>query len=461
MNITIYKNFTKRRNSTKQPTGGTSITCTLKEGTSIEKPSFVLSSNDFTINYVSAFGHYYFVDDIISVRNGVLELKCTIDIGASFKSAIGSYSAFIERAATYHNDFLPDPDVAIINDENLYSTVSTTSSIFSSTGRFVISVLNNLGSGNGFTTYYVISASDLEGLAAYCNTDWGSSASDFLDWVQSTFLKTAESIIDCIWVPISSTALVGLPLSTETVKIGVDVVSGVQAARVTAPCIVSDSVTITIPHIYTDFRKGAPYTIGKLFIPGYGVVDFNPLDFKSDTMHLYFDIDITTGDTICYLKDTDGKLVATYTYNIAVSCPVGKVGANVTQTVGGLVSTAFSTVGAIVSHGGKALALGAEAASSGINTLASAIGPTASVHGAKGGRAIAANGLNCVVTLITKPTTDPDDLLYNHGRPLMATYTISSFSGYVKCSGAEVPITGTDTDKAAVNDMLNSGFYYE
>ena len=462
MTIKTWSNFSKRRNSTKQPTGGNSVTCTLKETTSIEKPTFVLASNDFSINYVQAFGEYYFVDDVKSVRNGIIEISCSIDVGATYKSEIGSYTAFIERAATYHNDSLPDPYVAMMNDETVLSNVVSGLSIFNSGGFFVISVLNDLGSGNGFTTYYITDAANLEDLAQYVNSNWGSAATDILNWLQATFLKTADSIIDCIWVPIALSALPSGSISYETFKIGVDVVPAASGYRLTSRCIVSESKQITIPHMYSDFRKGAPYTTGKLFIPGYGMVDFNPLDFDADdTIYLTFDIDVTTGDTVCYLKDVSSNVVAAYTYNVGVSCPVGKVGANVTQTLAGFSQTVGAIAGALTTGGAVSVASGVAAASLGINTLATAAAPTASVHGGKGGRAIAENGLDIGVTLVCKLTTDPDDLLATHGRPFMADAQISSFSGYVKCSGAEVEIGGRESDKAAVNDMLNGGFYYE
>lgn len=461
MTIKTWSNFSKRRNSTKQPTGGTSVTCVLKESTSIEKPTFVLNSNDFTINYVQAFGHYYFVDDIKSVRNNIIEVSCSMDVGATFKSEIGSYTAFIERSATYSNTMLPDPEVAMMNDETVISVASSALSIFVPGGFYVISVLNNVGSGTGFTTTYITDIVNMRALAAYVNTDWGAAASDLLDWFQSTFLKTADSIIDCIWVPVAFSALPAGNVSYETMKIGVDVIPGVSGYRTTGPCIVSQNLSIAIPHIYTDFRKGAPYTTGKLYIPGYGIVDFNPLDFAGDTINLYFDCDVSTGDTVCYLKDNAANLVATYTYNVGVSCPVGKVGSNVTQTIGGIISTAGSVVSALSSGGASAIASGVSATASGINTMANAVAPTASVHGGKGGRAIAENGLDIVVTLTCKATTDPDDLQATHGKPIMIDGLISSFSGYIKCSGADVPIAGLEPDKAAVNDLLNGGFYYE
>ena len=108
MNITTYSGFTKRRNSTKQPTGGSTVICTLKEATSIEHPTFVLASNDFTINYVNAFGAYYFVDDIIALTNDMLELHCTVDVLATYKDSIGSSSQYVIRSASQSDPYCID-----------------------------------------------------------------------------------------------------------------------------------------------------------------------------------------------------------------------------------------------------------------------------------------------------------------------------------------------------------------
>lgn len=470
MTIKTWTGFTKRRNSTKQPSvTGTDVTCTLKEATSVEHPTFVLNSNDFSINYVQAFGHYYFVDDIKSVRNDLIEVSCSIDAGATYKTEIGSYTAYIERSATLHNNMIPDPEVAILNAEVVQENTYSVANLFTYGGMYVISVLNDRGSGAGFTTYYATDKSNLMDLAAYVNTDWGSAISPgadetdatnrITDWLQATFLHTADSIIDCIWMPISLLSLSSV--SYETMKIGVDSVPGVQGYRFTGPCVITQTYTVSIPHFYSDFRKGSPYTTGKIFLPGFGTVDFNPLDFGQDLIYVTIDVDATTGDVCAYLKNAAGIIIATYTYNVAVACPVGKVGANAAGTVGGIISTIGSTAKAIASSGASAIAAGAAALSGAVNTLATAAAPTLSVHGGKGGRAIIQNGLDLVCATIAKYTTDPTDLTATHGRVVLADAQISTCSGYVKCSGAEVPIAGMESDKRAVNDLLNGGFYYE
>ena len=462
ISITYWTDFKKRRNSTARPSGaGTTISATLKEATSFEKPTFVFSSDNFTINYIEFAGHYYFVDDIKSIRSGLIEVSCSQDVLATYKTDIGAYTAFIERSASHINSMLPDPYVTMLNSETLLENTYSVSDLFAVGGVYVIAVLNNLGSGAGFTTYYITDKTNLMSLAQYVNADWGSAASDVLQWLQATFLKTADSIIDCIWVPINITNISNTFATYETLKIGVDSVAGVNGYRLTAPGLISKSYTVTIPHYYADFRKGAPFTTAKMFIPGFGVVDFNPLDFTGDKMSVVFDVDFTTGDVMCYFKDLSGKIISTYSYNVAVSCPVGKVSANAAGTIGGVLSTLGSMAGAIANTGGAAVASGIGAVSGAANTLAAAAAPTVSVHGSKGGRAIIENGLDLTCTIISKLTTSPSDLNAAQGRMSMGRAQISTCSGYVRCSDASVSIAGYEGDKDAVNNYLNSGFYYE
>ena len=103
-----FYTFSKRKNSTLQPTGtGTQIDVNLKSGTSLLSPTFLLNiSGRPTYNYVSFEGRYYFITDIISVRNDLWEIQCTVDALASWKTDIGSTAAVILYATGGSNDII-------------------------------------------------------------------------------------------------------------------------------------------------------------------------------------------------------------------------------------------------------------------------------------------------------------------------------------------------------------------
>lgn len=469
MTIKTWAGFIKRKNSTKQPTiGYVEKTVTLKEGTSIENPIFLLTGDLFSVDYVQAFDHYYFVTDVVSIRNNLTEIHCTVDVLATHKTAIGSYTALIERSDSFYDASYPDPAVSMKNEIYTDDAVADPD-LYDDSGYFILSVVNNVGSGTGFTSNYIVEKADLQRVAKFVNTDWGSAAADLITWIKATFLKTANSIIDCIWLPLKS--ITGLPFSYEKMVIGVtpmaDSDGDIIGGKMTGVCVIYNTCSATIPHHYTtagDFRRCAPYTVGKIFIPGYGYADFNPLDFEpSGTINISTYIDVSTGDTVVYLSNADGILVSTYTFNIGVSCPVGHVGANVTETIGGVLSTASNialfnkaTPGSV----GASIADYASAASM-VNTITSAAGATSSYSGRKAGRAMWANNDKYAISIFAHATQALDSMETTSGRPDMTERVISTCSGYVKCINASVPIAGMSTEKDEVNTYLNSGFYYE
>lgn len=459
MTITVYTGFSKRKNSTKQPTGGTQKTVTLKEGTSIESPTFVLQSNDFTINYVKAFDHYYFVDDIKSVRNNLIEVICSMDVLATFKSQIGSYNALIERSASFYDPLYPDPAITIKDD---ISTAYATSAIshLDDDGYFALTVLNNKGSQTGFMVTYFVKDTTLRSIAQYVNTDWGAAATDFLSWLQATFLRTADCIIDCRWLPIDSTAFSSDTVS-ENIDIGVDTLT-VTGERLAYPHVAVTSGSITIPHVYTDFRKYAPYTVGKLYIPCYGVVDINTLDFDNDTIYYKYYIDPQTGDAAVFLAadSSYNVIVSTYTFNISVQCPVGRVGNDVLGFMASGLTTSAMVAGAMALPNKFTSAAAVATGASAINTLGSMLGATSSVHGTMGGRVMSYD-LTMVLGIEYKDTQTLSSVQTEAGRPCMEQHVLNTCSGYVKCVNASVDIPGMSEEKTQVNDFLNSGFYYE
>ena len=108
----ILYSFTKRENSTKQPTAaGTSFTCTMIDDTSLMNPVFKLSiaTNPIGNNYcyVSDFNRYYFITDI-STHQNFWYVSCTCDVLASFKTEIGNGTHYVLRAASSYDGDISD-----------------------------------------------------------------------------------------------------------------------------------------------------------------------------------------------------------------------------------------------------------------------------------------------------------------------------------------------------------------
>lgn len=465
MQLLLWSNFSKRGNSTKQPAreNATYLDVKLKTPTSIERPTFILEGNieNFNYNYCYAFGHYYHITNITSLAYNLLSFDCDQDVLATYKNEILSTSQFVERSSSNYNIFLPDPNVSINNKEQITEQIISQGVLFNESGLYIISVLNDVGSGAGFTTYYIIDRFTIQELATYCNQNLGTQSTSVLQWLQATFLKTADAIIDCKWLPLSVQSLAGLSgLQGDTLKIGKDLLPGLTGLRFTDTVIKHFEWSIDCNWRYSDFRLGQPYTKAFLFIPFYGIYQFNALDFKTKIKFLY-DLDVATGDITLYLKNEDNKLIATLNYNIGVTAPVGKVGNQAGSVIGSTLATIGSTIGAFASSGATAAAGFISATASGINTISSASAISPSVKGSLAGRSMALNGLDIHLIEITNDTTNPANLVDIVGRPLMEYRTLSGLTGYVQTSQASIDIASLANDRETINTLLNSGIYIE
>lgn len=113
MHITLYTNSSERINLTKNITQLVALEGTLREDTSILDPVILLSGIDSylsTMNYmyIQEFGRYYFINAIKSVRNGLWEISCHVDVLYTYQTSILEQSAIIARQENNYNLLLND-----------------------------------------------------------------------------------------------------------------------------------------------------------------------------------------------------------------------------------------------------------------------------------------------------------------------------------------------------------------
>ena len=175
MNITFY-NFSKRDNSTKQPTGGTVISCELKSQTTIIAPSIVIKnapsglSTAWNYCYIPDFSRYYFITNWTWL-NGVWEIACSVDVLASFKGEIGNTSAYIIRSASRYNGDILDSfypastSCGIVKQQFAQQFIYHT---YIANGSFILGVINSLNNAQfGAITYYALTLSQLSDMLQY------------------------------------------------------------------------------------------------------------------------------------------------------------------------------------------------------------------------------------------------------------------------------------------------------
>ena len=126
MSVTVnFGSFTKKRNSTKQPTNelSDSRTVVFKESTSVDSPTFILTGNAFDYNYASwndgTMTRYYFISDIRTVKNNLTEIDCVIDVLATYKTQILSGTHFVSYSSSLGSTYLPDTRIPVLTDKKV------------------------------------------------------------------------------------------------------------------------------------------------------------------------------------------------------------------------------------------------------------------------------------------------------------------------------------------------------
>lgn len=112
-NIILMRNKSEAIKITKTTETISTVTGVLKESTSIIDPVIKIECNLSTVtscNYLSipTFGRFYFVNNITSINNGIVEFSCHCDVLSSFANAIKANKAIIKRQENKWNLYIND-----------------------------------------------------------------------------------------------------------------------------------------------------------------------------------------------------------------------------------------------------------------------------------------------------------------------------------------------------------------
>lgn len=468
MKIKYWSDFSKRKNSTKQPldTQATEIDVKLKDDCSIVNPVIETSSIPINANYfyIDDFKRYYFLDNTERTSQQLKNMAAEVDVLASFKSQIGSTAANIAYSSSGWNKNIIDSRAAIKGSRTIKTVNQATTLISDGDNCYIIGIINNTADGkHGAVSYYSMNDSQLQALIAKLTDP------SIVSQLQQQFTGDwMQLIVSCHWIPIPrSVANTKYGFALTTVTVG-----GVNFSDVTAVKIAGSPIaeifdyTLTIPKI-GDFRDLQPYTSASLYLPGIGMTDININDFYDSTsLKVSMSIDCISGEALYKVRNDNNQLMKSVIFNCAM--PVA-----LAHTVTGAGSALMSIGGMAGGIAGIAVsaatgnAIGAAVAS--ISTLAAAGSAVAqanqrstSVKGSNGGRAEFAI-TTIILMLVCLDTEDVDAAAYiaRWGRPVGEVETISSHSGYVQCDGASVSMPATAIEKDRVNSYLNSGFFYE
>ena len=453
MDIIVYSGFSKRINSTKQPESGTTKSVTLKNPTSIIRPTFVITDFDTSWNYIAWGSRYYFVDDIVILTNNQAAYTCSLDVLATYKTVIGNSTEYVVRADSAYNLNVIDTKYPTLS----YSTVENVefTSIHSEVndgGSFVIGICNGDSVASAGVTYYWLTMLEMSALLDYMYAGTWLNASDISVELQKELINPMQYVDSITWYPFEvNNAL--CPFTPTNIKFGYwD--SGLIGNRINP----NDSTAgfaqqISIPSHPQSARgtylNGNPFTHISLDCYSFGVValDSNILAATS-ALTIGISVDLLSGIAKLTVRagSSDPKLIYKSFTDFGVPMKLSQISQKITGAVGNFVSGAFS-----VSYG-NVLGFGA-----GIISGLESLMPTIQSTGTNGTKSAFTTPPTLIITRQMLTAEDKSQL----GRPLCDRVQISTLSGFIQCENVDVDSVGTKEEKNAIISYMESGFFYE
>lgn len=443
MAITVnFGTDTKKRNSTKIPSVGDGVACVLKEGTSVESPTFILQNVTpwaWNVAYCADFGRYYFVDNV-RYYHSTYEVSCSCDYLASYRDEILGNTLFVARSASVRDDGLTDLKFPLQAQPVI--TVTTGAIPTSTSGTIIICT-----AGKGGNAFHAVSPSTFKALCEYLySDDYLNGLNSILETpsdVQKEIAHPEEYLLSAIWIPF---ALSTVP--SESISLGY-INTGLSGRSVGTGQITSFTLTLAIPKHPTSenypYRNTEPFSYYDLSLPYIGSTRLSARDLNGKaSVNAIYRIDIN-GAIAC---DVYADSLHLFTASGNCGSPVG-FSSRSTNVIG----TLQSTIGAVADLATANLA----GFANGIISAAQNVSPHVQSSGGSGGTMAENNNGYLKGTFFTTTTIDNQ----RFGLPYCRPISLGSLSGYAICENASVSCSATDAGKATINNFLNGGLFIE
>lgn len=472
--MTVYFfTFSKKKNSTAQPTlsNGTQFTVDLKEDCSIMNPVLVMTANTtgmpnpftpayFNYAYIQKFSRYYFISDVQYVL-GHWEFHLTVDPLASFKSAIGNLSCYVERSASMYDSNITDGYYPAKSDCSV-SVTDFGQLINRNIGCYVVGITDctNSGSRIGAVTYYAMTESELNNLLQFLfsgNIYTMSSITDISEGLYKSIMNPMQYIVSCMWIPAAQNVIA----SGNSVPIVCGYWTTTVNSKIMDGTVFSKDNRVSFPN-HPQVSRGAylnfaPFSRYTLYCPPFGAIPVESI-FRTQGSYLNvkISVDCLTGQGSLRVSvqnsNTDvalnqQKLLAERSALVGIPIQLSQVSSDMLSGVTGIGQSIISALTGNFAGAGSGIlnAAGQMAQSRGYSL------------GYNGSFIETFNSTVLVSEFYTQVDTDNTD----HGRPLMSTKTLNTLSGFIKCSDGHFNGACFDTEKDTINRYLVDGFYYE
>ena len=496
----------KRVNSTLVPdaTLWTNYDVVLKQGTSIEAPVFLLQGTAATFagyNYAVGAGllyGFYWIVDVVSVRDTVCEIHCVRDVLACNKTAITSQNAFIEYGfntfdAGDSSTRVSDVRQTINKTPAQYSAnIDITGGRISQPGIYIMhAVCKNYG-----VIPYVMNRGTLTRLLSRINEDTdqtiqtieNSGSSPDQQLVDLAKLDIRNSLIQegainaiqtCFWLPLTTPPGA---IDQQYIFLG-SYDTKILSAVLTSNEVYTATTTVTIPWPVNDWRRNNCQIV--LYLPFMGSIPI-PVDqvVNYSSLTVIWSVEFYGGN--CAVTVAAGDYVL-YTGNANLAAPiaVGRNAVDASAQVSGALTMAGGAIqmatGVIDAAAGAVGIIGQTATAgmfggsggqltSGVNTYVSgasnifsgyqqAVQPTITAVGSMGGLAGVGQPTNAKIAVMYYPPIDDAGFSAVYGHPVMKVATPAA--GFCKTRGFSLASADRMGDIAKVNAAMDGGVFIE
>lgn len=436
----------KRKNSTLQPTGGVEYKVSLKDGCSIDAPTFILNAtnvNNYNYCFCKDWQRYYWITSRTYDR-GVWYISCTCDLLATFKVDILETKALVTRSASKFDSFLIDT-LPVSNSLPLIFHRDGNIGM-SSEGYVIIAIL-----GNTAQNYYTMSPTQANQVLSRLYTKACFDAHNTLYQTVSNvyakfFVQASDYIISATWIPIDFSTI-DLPI--KQVYIGA-YNTEINAKSISQSTIWTNSISLDIPkhpnakdRDYLNYPPFAQYTLS---LPCIGTIPINARSL-SDASNLSIRYTSDTKGALSVLIWADnGVTIANLTGNCGTPYAYGGTSQSYTGALSGAMSAGVSLLS------GNPLGV-----ASGIGSVLESLAPSPSFSGGSGGAALSDYSVHLYASFVNQNTIDKDIA----GRAYGKYEQLKNFTGYVQTHDAHTSTIATDAQTAEINNQLDSGIYIE
>lgn len=468
----VFYTFSKRVNSTAQPSGGASYSVILKSPSSVISPLISLvwpgsgSPTTYNYAYIADFGRYYWLKNwTYGDRQWTADLQ--VDVLASWKTQIGSASKYVLRAADLTARAASLDVIDSFYPAKFEKHYKRTVGNFIGWGSssYVVGVIGagNTANAGGIGLYHATAAqahtiinnafNAMSGIAAGVPSGVSFDGS-WINWLGDVLLRCTGRVSDYI------TSMMLFPFSfdhgSET-----DVYMGmIESGSGKASPLTSLTKQLTCTLSLTDGSApiGAGYNLKPykdiwLSVPPFGSMELDTTDLYGATqLYLLCIVDALSGAGILYVKVPNPDIAGEY---ITIAQRTAQVGVQI--PIAGNQTQALSMATGAMTAIGAAMSENYVGALAGVGNVINAGNNAVRNSGGSGGLAALLGDIELFYRRLAPVDQDVTEI----GEPICKIYTISDLSGYIQCKDGDISAPATAAELSEIESYLTGGFFYE